>query len=327
MTVTATWINGPAGTPAYDARALRLSDAIALEGNPGLAGYSKSGVKRTTTDDFKVTVTGTTINVTGGSAFINVPAFNAGGYVISSDSTIGFTATRHASQTRIGTVYLQVWDTDIDGLGQRKAEVLYDQGTPSGTPTPPTIPTLAMRIADVTVPPAGALTVASKREWLNTLGGVKYVESGNPVDNIPGQMWYQASTNRWMGSDGSNFYALLSPVPTWNNFVPANFNGDWGFNPETPSSDLQYRIERGRVYIRGRIARNNGSTTAVGTNTNIMNLPGTIIPGREAMFDVSSNTGAITRVEFVNSGTVHLYTTATGGQWFDLGSVQYDLAA
>ena len=326
MVFTATWINGPSGTPAYDARALRLSDALAVQGS-SVFGFSRTGIYRTSGGDFAVSASGTTVTCSGGLGFLSVSSAFSGGYVVASNAATNFTAVRDGSQTRIGTVYFQVWDTDIDGLGQRKGELLYAQGTPSGSPVPPTIPTLAIRIADVTVPPSGSLTVTDKREWLTGQGGVKYVPSGSPAENVEGQIWYQANSGRWMGSDGVSFHALMDPSPIWNDFVPANFNGDWGFNPETPSSDLQYRIERGRVYIRGRIARNNGSTTAVGTNTNVMNLPGTIIPGREAMFDVSSNTGAITRVEFVNTGTVHLYTTATGAQWFDLGSVQYDLSA
>lgn len=328
MAVTATWINAPSGTPTYDARALRLSDTLGLQGS-NTTGYVRTGVKRTSGNDFQGFVIGDVVWCNPGTAVINVPSAWSGGYVVSNNAAINFNATRHATQTRIGTLYVQVWDTDVDGLGFRKVEILYNQGTPAGSPVPPSIPSLAMRIADITVPPTGggALSVDDKREWLTSVGGVKYSASGWPIENVAGQLWYEASTNRWLGSDGTTHYALLDPSPAWTTLPGGNFTGNWGSYPQTPSAVIQYRIERGRVHLRGRLCRDNGSVLiGAGSFNPTFTLPGSVTPGREVMLSVPTSAG-VGRIEFVPSSTVILYNPGPAALWVDLSGCSYDIAA
>lgn len=322
MTVTATWINGPSGTPAYDARALRLGDSLFAEQSFTL-GQSRSGVRRGNGNEFRVTVSGTTITVDQGSGFVNVPTGYHGGYVVASNASTIFTATRDGTNSRIGTVYLQVWDTDVDGFGFRKVEILYNQGTPAGTPTAPSIPTLAIRLADVTVPPSGSLIVTDKREWLTSLGGVKYVASGNPPETLAGQIWYQANEQRWLGSNGTDHFVLADPNPDWNALSGGNYTGNF---TSMPSHALQYRIDKGRVYWRGRLAKDNGATLlAPGSYNPTFVLPGTTIPGRETMFACAAS-GGFGRLEFTPTGDVVMYIS-NASNWIDLATVQYDLVA
>nr|BEK68861.1 hypothetical protein KPHV_60880 [Kitasatospora purpeofusca] len=91
-------------------------------------------------------------------------------------------ANGHASLSRIDTVWLVVFDTDIDSSGSRAAQIVYQQGTAgSGSaPSAPASGTAYLRLWDVTVP-AGASSgspinwgaaLTDRRVYTVALGGI-----------------------------------------------------------------------------------------------------------------------------------------------------------
>ncbi|HEY5834974.1 hypothetical protein [Streptomyces sp.] len=239
------WLN----TITYDAHELRVADALMTMSN-GTGRGGRQGVRPGT--GLGTTISGTTITVASGSAFVSAPN-GEGSYRVALDSS--WTQVINAADatfTRIDLVYLRVWDTDLDGTGLRQVSPVYLAGTPSGSPVAPSIPAglYAFPLATVTVPasgggaatvstavmpltvaPGGILPVPSAdlgvaglhtgqtrynlaRSVLETWTGTAWLAAGDTQPYTP--VWTAATTNPNKGSGSVNGeYSLVGDTCTF----------------------------------------------------------------------------------------------------------------
>ena len=187
-----------------------MADGTALGSRPGI---------RPGDPGLAVTLTGTTINVSGGVATL----YRSGQGVYRAQlaaTSPGTVAAASATFTRIDLVYLRVWDTSIDGTGLRKADTVYLVGTAAASPVAPAPgPTeIYIPLATITVPNtagggAGAASVSSAvRPYTVAPGGILPVTSTTePTVGGPGQVFYDADTDafRYFKADGLTRASVL----------------------------------------------------------------------------------------------------------------------
>ncbi len=147
-----------------------------------------------------------------------------GAYPVAVTVAENFTvANGHVSLTRIDTVWIAVSDTDYDASGTRLGQIVYQQGTASGSPTAPTAPvgiTAYLRLWDITVP-AGASAgsvptwvvsgyLADRRVYTVASGGVS--PDAATVGTYAGQMRYNAGILE--AYNGSSWFAINPTLPS-----------------------------------------------------------------------------------------------------------------
>lgn len=274
MTVTVFALN----TPDYTAQHLRQAQSLAF-GAPALSLQVRSGVRYTNGLDFNVTVSGLTATVTPGQAILQSPTFAQGGYAFISDGNVGLTiANRHASLTRIDTVYLMVRDNVVDSSGAEDGRVLYQAGT-AGSGVPPTITGHMLKIADITVPPgAGLITVTDRRVWTAALGGIVRCRTvADIVSATAGTYVHEEDTETLYQRRASSWQAVFKPPSAWTNFSAGWFNGTF---TSLSGFQLRYWAESGGfVNLSGRIRRTDGNLS--GSLTGVLVLPVGLRPAVE----------------------------------------------
>lgn len=117
-------------------------------------------------DDLVVTQTGTpsmAVSVTAGSCFVDCYSALGGMYHALNDAAVTVpVAAAHASLTRYDLLVLRVQDTSF-GAGADDADLFVVQGTPSGSPAEPSLPTGSgvsmLVLARITVPGAASSIV------------------------------------------------------------------------------------------------------------------------------------------------------------------------
>jgi hypothetical protein len=212
-------INASGGSPAYNAQQFRQSMAgLMLPGASGL--QVTPGVRPGA--GLGVTVSGSTITVTPGSAIVQGASSTVQGpylAVVDSNWTQTLTAA-DGTNPRIDLVYLRVWDTDADGSGQRNCLPVYVAGTPAASPTAPTIPagTTGIVLATISVPKSGAgsptVSTASRQTTVAS-GGI--LPGTAPSGPYIGQYYDDGSSlRRWSGTTWETY----GPQPTWQNYTP-----------------------------------------------------------------------------------------------------------
>lgn len=202
------------GTPEYDAEDLRLLDSVDLLSDGSALG-SRVGVRPSSVEGLEPSVSGGTYTVSPGLAVISKDVDGAlGAYRVAlSQAVVEPVPAADSVNARKDVIYLRVFDTDVDGLGLREGQVVYEAGTPSVTPVEPTVPADALFLASVDVPAAGGgnPTLVDRRVYTVASGGV--LPTGvYPPDPYVGQTVYRTDTDSlevFTSSGGWQEYAPL----------------------------------------------------------------------------------------------------------------------
>lgn len=168
------------------------------------------------------------VDVTSGSAFIKgTENTHQGLYAVYNDATKNLIiGTADPSLARIDIVIGRVRDSFYSGATNNwTLEVV--QGTPSGSPTPPTVPANSVVLAQVTVG-AAVTTITSANintdpsvtiaKFTSAVGGFEIVKPNKSVYDFEGSpLWVNDIQNDgfWFQStDGSNWYKFLTSFDT-----------------------------------------------------------------------------------------------------------------
>lgn len=236
-------IDASSGEPSYGAQEVRLATSALLGPNGTPLGV-RSGVKPSggTVTDLSVLAQATpnmTVRVLPGSAIVQgASSSSQGAYIYTLDTTKTVTiAAAHPSQQRIDRICVRIRDSTVDTSGARDGDIVPVAGTAGGgVPSLPTDATY-VELAQVTIPAnavniggAGQGTIADKRTFVASAGGVLYAPSSAnlPAANTvpPGTIRYQGDVSTTAGrfsySDGSNWLYLDTQGPRITAWAPQN---------------------------------------------------------------------------------------------------------
>lgn len=180
--VDGTYVNDP--TVLYSAGELRLADA-ALVAQAGIA----NGLAVSVDGSDTVTVTAGSVVISGESAVAGTGIYRAG---IGAAQSGALTA-RNGTNARIDLVVFRQLDSDVvPAHAAKKAQVAIIAGTPSATPAAPTLPSMAVELARITVPATGggAATVDSS---FRTYAAAVFGSQGGWTDLSLGSGWANLS--------------------------------------------------------------------------------------------------------------------------------------
>jgi hypothetical protein len=263
-------------TLSYDETEMRKMDVL-LAMADGTAGGARPGI-RPGDIGLAVSLAGTTVNVTAGSAFVY--RSGQGVYRVQMAATSpGTLSAAHATFSRIDLVYLRVWDTAVDSTGLRKADTVYLAGTPSGSPAAPTpgATEIYIPLAQITVPSTGgggtgAATVSSTvRQVTVAPGGILPVTSATDIA-ITGKYTGQARYNTVRGQiEFWNGSAWTAPGD-WTSYTPT-----WAGLTAMGSSVSTGRWSRvgNTIDVTAQLVWGTGST--IGTGAITVSLPATAV--------------------------------------------------
>jgi hypothetical protein len=175
LDIEGTWFNTGV---SLDAGELRRADSGIFAGGAGLPLGVGAGVVRHSDTSLAVTIDGSdVVTVQPGAVVIPGNAVTGTGpyRAAVSTATTGSVTARNATNARIDLVVFRALDTDVvPGHGAYKTRVEIIAGTPSATPAVPTLPTMAVELARITVPNTGGGTAtvdSSKRTYATAIGG------------------------------------------------------------------------------------------------------------------------------------------------------------
>lgn len=248
----------------------------------GTSGWGvRSGVRPGGGD--RVAGTGTmTVNVLDMVGAVHVPVNSTiGVYEFQIPAKTHTVNTAHASQTRIDIIYVRVWDTDIDSSGLREADTVYLAGTPGGgTPSVPSSPAIAFRIATITVPALSTNpTVVYDAPYLCSLGGIIVCRSSSeyPSSGLYEGMYVDdQSLNQLLRYSGSTWQEVARATSkVTSGSTPA---ANWG------SAAVDATIATGPIVSGTFSVARTGANLAPGSDGNISpdnalgTLPSTLWP-------------------------------------------------
>lgn len=320
MALTMEWYN--TATEDFDAKRIRRATGF-FAGAASTAHASRSGVRYTDGNDLKVTVASMTATVAPGEAFLDSPTAWQGGYVLTSDDNVALTIpTRHASLTRIDTVYARITDDQVDSSGTTAPIIGYIQGTASGSPVAEALPNHAIRLADITVPPGVAtITVNDSRRYVAGIGGViPCLAAVHPLTVHKGQPAYEVDTGKFILWDGSFWQTIYDPTIDWANLsLAGGFTNSGGATP-------QYWRENGWMELRGRLARTTGDFV-VNTTYTVLTLPAGTWPGIVQYFHPACEyhtTGGGVRVQVNdNNGQILVASFGIAKSWVAFDGIRW----
>lgn len=260
---------------SYDEVELRKMDANYTMAD-GTAGGLRAGI-RAGDPGFAVSLAGTTVTVTGGTAVVT--RSGQGAYRVQMAATSpGTLAAAHGTFARIDRVYLRVWDNSVDSSGLVKADTVLLTGTPSGSPAIPTpsATVIYIPLATISVPNTGgggtgSATVSSAiRQTTVAPGGILPVSSATDIA-ISGTYTGQARYNTvrgvpeyWTGSAWRAQGDYVAYTPSWTAATA---------NPTLGNGTLTARWTRvgGQIHVIGSLVL--GSTSNGGTGVWSISLP------------------------------------------------------
>jgi hypothetical protein len=307
---------------SYDETELRKMD-LPLVMSDGTAQGARAGI-RPGDPGLTVTLAGTTVNVSAGSATI----YKSGQGLYRAQlaaSSPGTLSAANATFSRIDLVYLRVWDTAVDASGLRKADTVYLVGTPSGSPVAPSPggTEIYIPLATITVPNTGAggtgsATVSSAARQVTVApGGILPVSSAADI----------AISGAYVGQTRYNTVRGLPEFWTGSAWVA---QGDWqaftptwacatGTNPAIGNGNISARYTIIGKTVLGNIRMVAGSTTTFGTGAWTWTLP---VAGRSSYqmsiagsFSAYDNSGGFAAIgtPWINDGeSVMRLLTPTG---------------
>lgn len=210
------WINVDAGAPAYTADELRRAMAALLsQAGTGTRFGARSGLHPASGN--AVTLAGSTITVNNLKGVVH-PALTstAGPYIVQLPSHT-HTLTAAAANPRKDIVVLRIYDDDEDSSGQRTAVTEYIAGTPAASPSEPSVPSGAIRIATIDVPASGggSATVTNNYPIAVAAGGVEVVRTdaellGTAGGVYDGMLRWNQATDTLEVHDGASTWETLA---------------------------------------------------------------------------------------------------------------------
>lgn len=248
--------------------ALLMSDGTAIGSRPGI---------RPGDPGFAVTLAGTTVNVSGGTAALyrSGQGVYRGQLAATSPGTL---AAANATYARIDLVYLRAWDTDVDASGLRQLNTVLLTGTPSASPVAPSpgateiyIPLATINVPNTGGGGTGSATVSSAvRQQTVAPGGILPVSSAADIalaGAYTGQTRYntvRGTLESWTGT------AWVTPGD-WTSYTAT-----WTASGTAPS--IGNGTLTGRYTLTGRTCEYNivltaGSTTTFGSGLYSWGLP------------------------------------------------------
>lgn len=332
MAIQVSWFNetGESGAPAYDAQALRNLMTAIFSGPSSVAGGTRSAVRYTDGSDLQVYGTGTyEVRVRPGMAVIEADGTGQGAYVFRSDGTVSLTLpTADPTNSRIDVVYAQVFDDDVDGGGTKGGTIGFVQGTATAVPSPMAIPDNAVKLAEVTVPPAGgALVVSDRREWFAGPGGIiRTTSAQRPSLQAPtGSLVYESDTGKWVAKNNSGQWGtIFDPQATWTDITSLNSNYVWQSGKQG-----QWRRNGDLVTLRGEIRRSSGLVNLNGTEYDMFTLPEGARPNRTMFAAGGANNGLpggpTIRWDIRANGTVAVFgqPAQSAAQWVSIDCISF----
>ncbi|MFI5686791.1 hypothetical protein [Streptomyces sp. NPDC051636] len=242
-------------------------------------------------------------------------------------------ADGHAQYTRIDSVVLRVYDELYDTDKQTAVAIEIMQGAANATPTPPTVPTGALRLWDITVPAGisagtGGITwssaLADRRRYTASYGGIIPRGWGTSFTGAyPGQYRDNGTgLDRWDGTA----WQPLTPSVGWTAVTLAS-----GFsNNGNAQGTLRYR----RITIAGvpfLQLRGGVSWATSGTIPNSGNLLASVLPANcrpAALTSLPIAAGGVDiKLDAQTSGQLRLIGSTGVTTWAALSGVQYPLDA
>lgn len=325
----------------YDGTELRRAALLGvMAAGTGLS--ARSGI-RPGDPGLAVTLSGTTINVSAGAAWIYQSGQGVYRAVMTATNSANTLTAAHATLTRIDLVYLRVWDTSVDSSGLNQADVVYLAGTPSGTPAAPTPAgtQIYVPLATITVPPVGggsASVSSAVRQNTVAPGGI-LPSATAPGSPYTGQ-YYDNGTDllRWNGASWDTYQKVVTAAWTTPALGTGYTQGDLTTNGNL-NGPIRYRkvTRQGTDWMEwdGGCTRTSGAQT-----TNILNaaLAASFRPVARASFVIPRNAVSINsgetnivhsvKADFNQDGTIALFGAAAGSAettWLSLKGLTYPL--
>lgn len=182
------FIAASAGAPAFAANELRRAFAALLFKGVTDRFGARQGVHPAGANAVSISGMTVTVQHLNGVVYPGLTSL-AGPYLVALQTGTHAVPAADATNPRKDIVCLQVQDHDEDASGFRRAQSVYVQGTPAGSPVEPAVPTGAFRMATVdlpagsttptltynapfTVAAGGILPVRNDAELLGTVGGL-----------------------------------------------------------------------------------------------------------------------------------------------------------
>lgn len=262
--------------------------------------------------------------VAAGRAYIKGSTTNQGTYHAVNDANL--TANISAADTsygRIDVVALVINDAYYAG-STNEVDLVVVPGTPSPTPTVPTLPNNAIELAEIAV---GAnvtsitnSNITDKRpRATNGLSVLPWTFTSTtiPAGQYVGEMIYNTTTDQVMVWNGSSWdYLQVVSDTNWVNITPAS-----GFSAAGDAP--QYRIKNGNVWLHGTFTK--GSNIANGDL--LCNLPAAARPATSFQQPVSGSTGAgSVRCSVSNGGNINVQAPMNGSTTYvSITGISYPL--
>lgn len=218
VSMDATWLDG---SVSFNAQELRRADSALFYGE-GSAGLGvQGGIARHSDTSLAVTVNASDVVTVQPGAVVIPGNFGTGNGVYRTalaSAETGTLTARNATNPRIDLVVFRVLDTSVvAGHGAYTGRIEIIAGTPAASPVAPSLPTLAVELARITVPIAGgaAATVDSSfRQFSAALGGILPVATATRLPSTPNPKWVRAvaiDTGREYIWNGTAWVLLNSP--------------------------------------------------------------------------------------------------------------------
>ncbi|MER5783735.1 hypothetical protein ABT104_18730 [Streptomyces mobaraensis] len=239
----------------------------------------------------------------------------------------------NAQYDRIDSLVVRVYDRLYDTTEQTGVTVEIIQGTPSPTPTSPTLPPATLRLWDITVP-AGASAGVGGLEWARALADRRRYTTGH--GGIVPRGWGLSFPGAYDGQYRDNGTTGLE---RWNAaarmWLPYPYDSGWqtlalasGFGNPGHGAVASWRRLGPMVMLRGRIGPTKSGAT-ISNGTTIATLPAAIRPAGNREFawasprDVTNKAPAVTRVEITPGGIMRTFEMFDAPAWISLDGVTY----
>ncbi|MGR3870991.1 hypothetical protein ACUXZZ_20655 [Streptomyces graminifolii] len=254
----------------YSGLESRTADALMVMGNGSALG-SRSGV-RPGDPGLTVTLAGTTINCSAGTAVVAYPG--QGIYRVPFPTAVspGTYTAPHATLNRVDLVYLRVWDNTVDASGLAKGDIVYLAGTPAASPVAPTpagtviyVPLATIAVQSVSNG-SGASVSTTVRPYTVAPGGI-LPSSTAPTGLYVGE-YYDDGTGllRWNGTNWRQI-SPYAPISQPQISQPSSFTaGTFTDFPNANWPPLTFTVPpSGLVWLSiGGSLQNTNSATSTG---------------------------------------------------------------
>lgn len=223
--VDPSWINASAGAPAYAANELRRNEAVLLYGGVADRLGAREGVRP---GSQAVSLAGTTITVHNIACVIYPALTNTSGpYRAALLETTFEHDPPDGTNPRKDIVVAEVKDDDEDVSGLRLARPNYVAGVPGVSPSEPSVPTGAFKLATIDVPASGggAATLTYDAPLTVANGGVLPVrDSGDlPTAGLySGMVVYNQATDELLVRSGTAWVTVARTSSTHARYIAVN---------------------------------------------------------------------------------------------------------